>query len=159
MELEVFRRVYVPLSGSLYRIAYSYLRSEADAKDAVQDTFVRLWNSRSRLDGIDSPEAYAMTLVRNICIDRLRAAARHPSEEIGEMTGDDPPPESRYIDKERLRRVMKAMDELPDGERKAVRMRALEGKEYSQIALETGLSLQSLRVLLSRARKKLKEIR
>ena len=73
MEREEFKRIWLPLDGSLYRVAFSILGSEADAKDAVQDLYLKLWNRRESLSEVDRPLGYGIRLIRNICIDRLRA--------------------------------------------------------------------------------------
>lgn len=87
MEREEFKSVWLPLADSFYRAAFSILGEEADAKDAVQDLFVRLWNSRERLDRIVQPLGYGLAALRNICIDRLRKrAGRLAREEEGSMS-------------------------------------------------------------------------
>ena len=70
-----FKEKYLPLGEPLYRVAFYMLESGADAEDAVQDLFVRLWSSRDSLDSVRNPKAYCITMLRNICIDRMRAAA------------------------------------------------------------------------------------
>ena len=53
-----FREKYLALGETLYRIAFFMLESEADAEDAVQDLYLKLWNSRDALDSVRSPKAY-----------------------------------------------------------------------------------------------------
>ena len=75
---------YMPLREALYRIAYHILESEADAEDALQDLYVKLWNSRDALDGIGNPKGYCIVLLKNICIDRLRRKENGRSESLPE---------------------------------------------------------------------------
>ena len=70
-----FHNTYLSLTDTLYRIAYFMLESRAEAEDAVQEVFLKLWESRDSLDGIRSPKAYCITLLKNHCLDRIRRAS------------------------------------------------------------------------------------
>ncbi len=159
MTAEDFRKTYLPLGESLYRVAFRLLEDEEEAKDAVQDLFIKLLNSGSRLDGVRNAKAYAVTLMRNMCIDRIRAASRLHTVECG---ADSPelsfiPVESDVIaTKEKLRRVLAIIAGLPPRQREVVRQRIFEDRSYEEISRDTGLSENNLRVLLSMARKTIK---
>ena len=56
----------------LFRFASSLLGCRDDAEDAVHDILMRLWRRKSDLEAVKNPEAFAMTSVRNICIDKIR---------------------------------------------------------------------------------------
>ena len=71
-----FHSDYLTLAESLYRIAYYILESEAEAEDAVQELYLKLWKMRDALDGIQNPKAYAIRLLKNQCIDRIRRASK-----------------------------------------------------------------------------------
>ena len=148
---------YMPLREALYRIAYHILESEADAEDALQDLYVKLWNSRDALDGIGNPKGYCIVLLKNICIDRLRRKENGRSESLPETlaSGDD---SSAGIEgKETLSRVLRAMDGLSASQREVLRMKAVEGLSYEEMAERTGMNNLTLRVLLSQARKKIRK--
>lgn len=151
-----FIQSYMPLSESLYRVAYYILESEADAEDAVQDLYVRLWGSIDSLDTVRNPKSYCITLIRNICIDRIRRASHQDCNEMPEIVSGEADAHSALERKETLARVMKAMDKLPDGQRKVLRMKVFEDLSYEEIAEATGMNYLTLRVLLSQARRKLK---
>ena len=84
MKHEQFKRIWIPLNLSFYNVARHFLEDEADAEDAVQDLYVRLWNSKDDLDKVLNPKAYGLTLIRNICIDRIRQKNIRRSEELTE---------------------------------------------------------------------------
>lgn len=152
-----FKARVLPLSEPLFRIAMYMLEDESDASDAVQDLMLKLWRERDSLDDRDNLKAWCSTMMRNLCVDRIRAATRRRGngKEIEMSTGS---PESGYEDKERLRRVMKAMTDLPETQRRILQMKVFEDLSYEEIEERTGLGNASLRVLLSKARKTLKAV-
>lgn len=148
-----FHTVWLPLQGQFYRIAFYLLENEADAKDAVQELYLKLWTLRDHLELIQHPAAYGSLLLKNLCIDRIRK--RKPREELQEDQADDPPPDRQLEEKEALKAVLKNMDALPENQRKLLTMRVLEGLSYQEISQKTGLSPLNIRVQVSLARKKL----
>ena len=81
MSTEEFTELYLPLRGALYRVAFFILESEDDAMDAVQDLYLKLLSSPDALETVRNPKAYCITLMRNICLDRVRKASRRPETE------------------------------------------------------------------------------
>lgn len=151
-----FNTVWLPLQGRFYRMAYYMLENEADAKDAVQDLFLKLWNLRDHLEIIREPSAYGALMLKNLCIDRIRS--RHPAAELQEnLVADDPPDRSMDI-KEDLEAVSQAMEKLPPNQQKLLKLRVIRGLSYKEIEQETGLSSLNIRVQVSLARKKLKQL-
>ena len=73
MEKQEFKDIWLPLSDGFYRVAYSILGSESDARDALQDLYIKLWNLKDSRVRIQSPAAYGARILRNICIDRIRS--------------------------------------------------------------------------------------
>ena len=69
-----FHQEYLPLAQTLYRIAYYILESETEAEDALQEVYAKLWEARDGLDGVNSPKAYAIRMLKNLCLDRIRKA-------------------------------------------------------------------------------------
>lgn len=71
MTRQEFIKDYLPLSEALFRVAYYILEDSGDAEDAVQDLFMKIWTSE--LPGtVGNPKAYCITMMRNLCIDRIR---------------------------------------------------------------------------------------
>jgi RNA polymerase sigma-70 factor (ECF subfamily) len=158
MSASEFKATWLPLENAFYRVALYILEDAADAADAVQDLYIRLWTSREKLDGIRQPKAYGLTMLRNICLDRLRheKVARNESLKAVEFRiGDD---YSTLAARETIRAVEKAIEKLPDNQQKVLRMRVFEDMDYEDIASATGLSEGSLRVMLSAARKTLRKL-
>ena len=149
-----FHTVWIPLQERFYRVAYYLLEDRADALDAVQDLYVKLWNRRDSLDLIQNPGAYGALLVRNLCIDRIRRLT--PAEALPDDLPGREPPDEQLAAKETLGAVMQAIERLPDSQRNLMKLHLLRGLSYEEIAAETGLSPLNIRVQVSLARKKLK---
>lgn len=152
-----FSNIWLPLADRFYRVAFYLLESESDAEDAVQELYLKLWSARSTLEGIQNPAAYGISLLKNICIDRIRkrmVRKAEPLEKVPKLEGDRP--ENRTDMKDTLRYLLEEMEKLPDKQRTVLRMRAIDGLEYDDISRRTGLSKVHIRVLVTTARKTLK---
>ena len=155
MTSEQFHSSYLSLAPTLYKVAFYILESEEEARDAVQDAFVKLWNDRETLGDVNSPKAYAIRLVKNLCIDRIRRQRLEFPEELPErisIEGQD----DEIDQKERLNKVMEAIKSLPDRQREILWLRTVENLSYDEISERLGMTPLTLRVLLSRARSKIK---
>ena len=150
-----FHTVWIPLQDRFYRVAYYILESRADALDAVQDLYVKLWKMRDSLDLVRNPGAYGALLVRNLCIDRIRRLT--PADPLNDNIFGTAAPDEQLAAKETLGAVMQAMERLPESQRKLLKLHLLRGLSYDEIAAETGLSPLNIRVQVSLARKKLKQ--
>lgn len=154
----VFDSRWLPHQASFYRLAFYILENEDEAKDAVQDLYLKLWAARDTLDSVENPKAYGLHLLRNLCIDRIRSHSRHPSSSLEhiEAAADDSS-FGKLAAKEDTERLVKLMGRLPDKQRRILEMRAIEGLEYSEIAGRTGLSNVNVRVTVAMARKSLRK--
>ena len=155
MTERAFHTVWLPLQGRFYRIAYYILESEADAKDAVQELYLKLWNLRDHLEMVQNPSAYGTMLMKNLCIDRIRRT--RPSEPPDETVALEPPADEALETREELQQVRKAIGRLPETQRKLLTLRVMEGLSYEEIAHKTGLNPLNIRVQVSLARKRIKQ--
>ena len=152
-----FNNIWIPLADRFYRVAYYLLESEEDAEDAVQELYLKLWAARSGLSGVQNPSAYGISMLKNICIDRIRKRMVRKAEPLDKVPHpEDAHTESRTDIKDTLRYLLQEMEKLPDKQRMVIRMRAVEGLEYEDIARRTGLSEVYIRVLVTMARKTLR---
>ena len=160
MTAKEFADKFLSFDRQLYRVAFYILESEEEAKDALQDLYLKLWNSRAELEKVENPNAYCLTLIRNLCIDRLRKSENRqtlPEDCIRDSAyRSDSNPERILEQKEAIDRIMKAIEKLPPGQREILTLRVLYDLPFDQIEKITGLTNLSLRVTLSRALKKLR---
>lgn len=163
MDVEEFKRIWLPLSGRFYRVAFYILESQEDAEDAVQDLFSRLWKMRGSLGSVKNPLAFGITVIRNICLDKVRSKMASkivtPTPEVFESVPDCDNDLSRsLIGKENLEKIRVCMARLPDKQREVLEMRVFEDMPFKEIASRTGMSEVNVRVKLSSARKNLKRM-
>ena len=156
MTSELLTESFKSLSDGLYRVAYYMLESQADAEDAVQDLFIKLWGNREQLDTVLNFKAYCTTLMKNLCIDKLRKESKVQGMEPGPDIAESRLVDEDYDAREKLERVMAAIERLPGRQRDVMKMYVLEEMSYDEIAERTGMSNLTLRVLLSNARKSLR---
>ncbi len=157
MTAERFRKEYLPLQDELYRIAFYLLESTPDAEDAVQDLYLRLWDAADALDGISSPKAYCIRLLRNICVDKLRRCRPDGEEKLPLQASDEALPDERLDCRQKLEAAIGRMSTLSESERTVLMMKVFDDLSYEQIQKRTGLSYLSLRVHLSNARRKIRK--
>ncbi len=159
MDTEEFKRRCLPLHIRLYRTAFRLMGNTMDAEDMVQETYLKLWERRDALEHVANLESYSTSLLRNLCIDAFRK--KRPEE-------DSPPPEEWSLtDKENGETVLeirdetdqliKLIDRLPEGQRTVMTLHDVEGCSYEEIEETTGYTAINIRVMLSRARKKIRE--
>ncbi len=153
-----FNKEYLQLAPLLYRIAYHILEQEDEAEDAVQETFLKLWEMRDKLDTVESPKAYSIRILKNECLDRIRKAKKVEYVEQLPNWGAGSGKEEEIDMKRKLDKVLGAIKSLPDSQRQVLLLRTVEGLPYGEISRRTGISPLSLRVLLARARGTLRNL-
>lgn len=152
-----FHKEYLSLAQALWRIAFYILESEAEAEDAVQEVYARLWQVRDRLDDVRQPKAYAIRMLKNLCLDRMRSAARLSFPEVLPDKDFAPAPDEGIDARQRLEKVLEAVKSLPERQRKVLVLRTLEDLSFEEIARRTGMKPLTCRVLLSQARTKIRQ--
>lgn len=151
----------MPLRHTIYACAFSILRREDEAADCTQDVVTRLWEIRSKLDAIDNLEAYCVTSSKRGAIDRLRSAAIRCSdalEDSPDLEDPQPPPDLAVEHSSDLEEVRSLMERLPAKQRQLLELSGIGGLSNDEIQEATGLSPENVRVILSRGRKRLREL-
>ena len=153
----IWKEIWLTLSGRFYRVAYYLLDSQEDAEDAVQELYLKIFSGSKNMMDVRNPVAYGTTLLRNICIDRIRRRNAVRAEEIQEyIVSDTSGPDETSACRDALKSLLQEMEKLPEKQSRALKMRAFEGLEYQEIAKRMRLSQVNVRVLISIARKQLK---
>lgn len=155
MTHQEFKARFLPCHKKMYYIAFRYLGNEYDAEDMVQNTYLKLWEKRESLENIENNEAYAITTIKHLCLDTLRAPQIETDNDsvLVQKTEPAPQPDTAYEIKEDMKVLLNIINKLPEQQRKILLLRHFEDKSTDEIETETGLSNANIRVLLSRARK------
>lgn len=137
--LEAFFRA---VHGPLVRYATKFV-AESMAEDIVQDAFIRLWESRSRIDPSQSIKAFAYRTVRNLCLNRIRDAKTRESllaERYEPPTESIPEPDDELAREDFAARLKGWIAELPDRQREALELSRFHGMSHEQVAEAMGVS-------------------
>ena len=164
-----FRTDVLPLKNELFRLALRITLNRADAEDVVQETMLKVWSRRDRWDELESIEAFCMTICRNLALDKIKRFdnqnASLDTEAQGHASGGleiqdhsyNANPEEQAVQRDRIERVRKLMDLLPEKQRTCMQLRDVEGKAYKDIAAVMGITEQQVKINIFRARQTVKQ--
>lgn len=154
MKADILTSIFTRLRPALLASAKGVLReNEADASDALQEAFCRLWRHRDSFKSESHAQAASYTAVKNAAIDIVRR--RHPAapvDDIPEVSSAEPDDTELYDEVDRIIRR-----ELSERERDVLMMRDRNGFEMDAIAARIGTTEANVRLILSRARKKVRD--
>lgn len=155
-----FDALYNATSAKLFGVCIRVLSNRAEAEDALQDSFVRIWQNAEQYKANGySPMTWLITLTRNLAIDRLRAR-KAPSEDIqdrNDLADAGPTPEESTIAASERAQIDLCLEELDDPKAGAVRGAYLEGETYDELATRYDVPVNTMRTWLRRSLLKLKE--
>jgi RNA polymerase sigma-70 factor (ECF subfamily) len=148
MDIEAYNRVVDDHSDALYRYVVKQLRDRDEAKDIVQECFLRLW---MRLDQVTviGARRYLFTIAHNLVVDRSRRRKR--LERYGPvheqmLTTEQPKAGLEHV-------IDRALAQLPPLQRSLILLRDRDGHSYQDVANITGLDMTKVKVYLFRARR------
>lgn len=157
---EAFQSLYATTSAKLFGICLRVLSSRAEAEDALQEVYVKIWRNagRYRVNGL-SPMTWLITVARNHAIDRVRArrGASADLDAVAEVPDEAPGPEASAIRTSERARLIDCLSELPDGRAMAVRLAYLQGETYAELAARFDVPLNTMRTWLRRSLLTLRE--
>lgn len=138
-----------------YSFVFAHVRNKEDAKDIVQDVFIRLYESLNRIDENRKFFSYFYRMVQNRIISHYRkrkpAGGSLDSEEAADIAcwqNDDLGADEKIF-------LLNALDQLPNEEKNIMILRYFEGLNDREIAENTGMTEENIRVKIHRAKKKM----
>lgn len=152
----------------IFNIIFRYLGDYEDAVDLTQETFISAYRHYSRFRGESKVFTWLYQIARNLCINRVRQRDRQKGVRVDSLDvgrcGSDSQLATREIadmsrspqqvveGKELHARILAAIESLPPDYREVVVLREFEQLSYNEIVEVTGLTLESVKTRLSRAR-------
>ena len=151
-----FEELMVLTQHRVAQLAWAILGDAEDVKDAVQETFLRVYRVLGRFDARRGDfSGWIARIAVNVCRDALRRRKK-TCDELPEIESDEPAADEELIHRSELARLRRAVDALPPKERLAVILREVEGLPTEEVATALGTTVTTVRVQVSRARAKLR---
>lgn len=152
MKKDVLTSAFLGIRNNLHRIAMKLLQNDEEAKDALQDTFLRLW-SKGEIETDNEARYKLIHILHNTCIDRLRSRHTISLEQVAkEIDNGYETPIEDLAKYEQL--IISGLTEI---QRQIYVMITKECMEYEEISRQLGVTVDSVRMNMSRARKRIRE--
>ena len=153
-----FMQIVNPFKDKLYRLAKRLLISSEEAEDATQEILMKLWAGKKKIERYTNVEAFAMTMTKNFCLDRLKSKQSGNLKLVHSNYSDGQTSLQKQVEvKDSLDWVGKIVEGLPEQQRLILQLRDVESYEYEEIEKMLDMKPTAVRVALSRARKAVRE--
>lgn len=156
-EQDAFAKLVDAYKGPVHNLAYRMLGNRADAEDATQEVFLRVYTKLDTYDPRRKFSSWILSVASHYCVDRLRRR-RGESVSMEEVHGSRwipdsaPRPEERTSRREKNEVVRALLEELPPQYRLAIVLRYWEDRSYAEIAKITESTESAVKSRLHRAR-------
>lgn len=160
MNLEAFQNRVLPAKNKLYRFALRFLNNEEEAKDVVQEVFIRVWNGREQMNEVQNWEAWCMRITKNLSLDRIRSMNRkaaQPLEQAYDVHHHELTPHETTELQESMQSISSLIASLPEKQRQVIHLRDVEGYSYNEICEILEIDMNQVKVSLFRARNAVRE--
>lgn len=153
-----FLNLVMPFKDKLFRLAKRLLVSTEEAEDATQEVLLKLWSGKGSIGRYNNIEAFAMTMTKNFCLDRLKSKQSGNLKLVHSNYADSQTSLQRQLEAEdSVSWVGRIMQELPEQQRMILQLRDVEEYEYEEIEEMLDMKPTAVRVALSRARKAVRD--
>ena len=150
MEIDLLTSSFLGLRDKLHHIALKYLGSDEDAKDALQDTWLKL-RSKGEVETTIEARNKLVTVLRNVCIDHLKKAREIPIDVTVDI-------QAYRMDEEDIGNLEQLLQEgLTPLQKEIFNLVTHEGFDYDEIAKQLSMSVEAVRMNMSRTRKIIRE--
>jgi RNA polymerase sigma-70 factor, ECF subfamily len=147
----LFRKYYVRLCG----FANKFLNDPEEAKNIVQDVFVKVWEGREEIDMDDSLKSYIFKITQNLSLNKLaRNKVESKFVEIYKhvyINGKDLSAIESLIGKELENNISIVIDNLPDKCKEVFELSRVEGLKYNEISEKLHISVKTVEAQMSKA--------
>lgn len=153
-----FLKVVLPFKDKVFRLAKRLLVSTEEAEDATQELFFKLWKSKDKIADYNNVEAFAMTMTKNYCYDRLKSKqASNLTLVHSNYKEKDTSLDKRVEHQDSVNQVHRLIENLPEQQKIIIQLRDIEEYDFDEICEMVDMKPTAVRVALSRARKTIRE--
>lgn len=157
---QAFEKIFTDWYGNLHVYAFSMLKDDSQAREAVQSVFCRVWEKREQLQVHSSLRAYLYGSVYHECVDWLRQQKHRQVHRSYVMHTAGSTAAENAADKVQLGqlegRLQQVLDELPDQCRAIFQLSRFGELKYREIAEQLGISVKTVEAQMSKALKLLR---
>ena len=149
-----YRRIFNNYWGQVYSTAYMFTKMPETAEDITQDVFAQIWVKRAYLRDVGKFEAFLYITARNLIIDRLRKKVHTPEyTDYLKAYFEEPDynPAQQVEIKEFEENIHKAISRLPAQQQIAFRLSRFSNMRHEEIAVQMGISKQTVKSYIVRA--------
>ena len=158
MNEQEFLKIVSPFRDKIFRVAKRLLVSIEEAEDATQELYLKLWRNREKISSYKNIEAFAMTMTKNYCFDRLKSKQASNLKLVHSNYKETGTSLQKWIElNDSVSLVHHLIENLPEQQKIIIQLRDIEEYEYDEIAKMLDLQPTAIRVSLSRARKTIRE--
>ncbi len=159
MDIQEFKTKVLPVKDKLFRLAKMMLQNKEEAEDTLQEVFLKLWMLKQGLAAYNSIEALAMKMTKNACLNKLKSQKVKKMVDVTYLDVDSgyETPYKKLELQDSMQVMYAIFDELPRQQKLIIHLRNVEGYSFEEIEQITGLSVNNIRVILSRARQQVKD--
>ncbi|AWX43073.1 hypothetical protein HME9304_00060 [Flagellimonas maritima] len=158
MKQAEFLNVVMPFKDKLYRLAKRLLVSREEAEDATQEILLKLWSKNETISQYKNVEAFAMTMTKNFCLDRLKSKHASNLKLVHSNYSDENTSLQKQLEAEdSVQWMQRIMNELPEQQKMVLQLRDVEQYEFDEICELLEMKPTAVRVALSRARKMVRQ--
>jgi len=153
-----FLKVVLPFKDKVFRLAKRLLVSTEEAEDATQELFFKLWRNKEKLADYKNVEAFAITMTKNYCYDRLKSKqASNLTLVHSNYKEKDTSLDKKLEYRDSVSQVHKLIENLPEQQKLIIQLRDVEQYDFDEICKMLDMKPTAVRVSLSRARKTIRE--
>jgi len=154
MKHSEFLHVVMPFKDKLFRLAKRLLVSKEEAEDATQEIILKLWTKNKKLSSYHNIEAFAMTMTKNFCLDRLKSKQAANLKLVHSNYSESGSGLQKQLEaRDSYNWVQLIIESLPEQQKMVLQLRDVEQYEFEEIAKMLNMKPVAIRVALSRARK------
>ena len=144
-----FLKAVLPFKDKVFRLAKRLLVSTEEAEDATQELYFKLWRNKEKLADYRNVEAFAMTMTKNYCFDRLKSKqASNLTLVHSNYKEKDTTLDKKIEYKDSVNQVHKLIENLPEQQKIIIQLRDIEQYDFDEICQMVNMKPTEVRVAL-----------